>query len=150
MTPIRGFIAALALVVGVLGLPAVSVAASSHAPDAPRGLIVDEGSQLGITDTPRFSWLVSDRDANEVQTAYQLLVARTPTHDPSDASVIWDSGKVASDQQTYIAYGGPPLASDRTWYWSVRTWDRADNGGPFAKPQRFDTGHLSEAGRARI
>ena len=119
MTSRRGGIAALALVVGVLGLPTAGAAAASHAPDAPRGLIVDEGSQLGITGTPRFSWLVVDADANEIQSAYEILVARAPTTNPTDATVVWDSGKVASREQTYVPYGGTPLASDQTWFWTV-------------------------------
>ena len=143
---------ALAVVLGLVaaGLSTAPLTASvagaarapkNHAPGAPRALTVDDDTApLGVTGTPQFGWQVVDTDPNETQTAYEVVVASTPTTDPVDKTVVWDSGKVASSQQLYVPYGGPALAADSTWYWTVRTWDGSDAEGAFAKPTRFDTG----------
>ena len=108
---------------------------------APRALNVDDSvTRLAVSTTPRFSWQVVDSSANQVQTAYEILVSTTPTTDPTDTSVVWDSGTVKSAEQTYVPYGGPALTADTRYYWTVRTSDRAGTAGPFAHPQRFDTG----------
>ena len=128
-------IAGLAVVV-----PAPAAAARDRAPGRPVGLRVDDvAAPLGIEGTPSFAWRVVDPDPNEIQRAYEILVARQPTSDPADASVVWDSGRVASAEQSYVEYAGPSLPPDTTWYWTVRTWDRHGAAGPFARPARFDT-----------
>lgn len=141
MTSRRGGIAALALLVGVLGLPASAGAARNHPPGAPTHLTVGDGpTQLGITGTPRFSWWDADRDPDEVQSQYEIIVSTAPTTDSSDDSVVWDSGRVKSSEQTYVQYAGPALDPDTTYYWTVSICDHTGADGPFAKPQRFDTG----------
>ena len=133
---ITALVAAAALVVGAA--PSVASPARSHPPGKPRGLIIGDGpTQLGITGTPRFSWQDVDLDPNATQTQYRIIVSSTPTTDPDDASIVWDSGPVESTQQTYVPYGGPPLAPDSTWYWSVRTSDDSGVAGPFADPRQI-------------
>jgi len=134
-----GLAALVSLTLGAA--PATAARAADHPPGAPRALTVnDDPAPLGVVGAPAFAWQVVDRDPNEVQSAYEIVVARRPTTDPSDASVVWDSGRVASHDQTYVAYGGPALAPDADWYWTVRTWDRSGARGRFAKPSRFGTG----------
>ena len=36
--------------------------------------------------------------------------------------LFWDSGKVASNSSTYVAYTGPALDPGTRYTWSVRTW----------------------------
>jgi len=118
-------------------VPAPAAAARDRAPGRPVGLRVDDvAAPLGIEGTPSFAWRVVDPDPNEIQRAYEILVARQPTSDPADASVVWDSGRVASAEQSYVEYAGPSLPPDTTWYWTVRTWDRHGAAGPFARPAR--------------
>ena len=106
-------------------------APKNHAPGAPRALTVnDDPSPLGVTGTPQFGWQVADRDLNETQTAYEIVVSQEP-----NSPGVWDSGKVASSAQLYVPYAGPTLAPDRPWYWTVRTWDGSDAEGAFAKPR---------------
>lgn len=125
----------------VLGLPAAAGATRNHSPGAPMHLMVGDGpTQLGITGTPRFSWWDVDPDADEVQSQYEIIVSTAPTTDPSDDSVVWDSGRVRSSEQTYVPYDGPALDPDTTYYWTVNTCDHTGADGPFAKPRRFDTG----------
>ena len=128
------------LVVAVLlgslvhGSTEVSAGRGNHAPDSPTRLTVDgRADPLAVDDVPRFGWLPRDRDGNEVQTAYQIVVTHA-------AQRIWDSGVVPSAQQSWIPYAGPPLSPGTTYRWTVRTWDRHGSASRYARPASFDTG----------
>jgi len=56
------------------------------------------------------------------QTAYQILVASTPDILAKDKGDLWDSGKVESDCQNQIDYGGKNLVSRAQCFWKVRVW----------------------------
>ncbi len=58
------------------------------------------------------------------QTAYQVLVARTPLALAHNQGDLWDSGKVASDRSTGVAYAGKRLVSGEQCWWKVRIWDK--------------------------
>lgn len=131
--------AALALVVAMVGGGNATASAPGHGPDraptTPSGLVVDDRTNpLGVQGMPQFGWLPQDRDGNEVQTAYQLVVTKA-----ADGAEVWDSGKVASSAQSWVPYGGPALEPGTSYSWSVRTWDRAGLVSPYAHA-RFDTG----------
>ena len=49
----------------------------------------------------RFGWLPQDVDANEVQTAYKIVVR------DADGALVWDTDKV-KPQQAYVEYDGAP------------------------------------------
>jgi len=59
------------------------------------------------------------------QTAYRLRVASTPEKLAAGAADLWDSGLVASQQTTHIAYAGKPLLSRATCHWCVEIRDEA-------------------------
>jgi alpha-L-rhamnosidase len=102
---------------------------------APTDLTVgDRTRPLNVEGAPLFGWLPQD-GPNELQSAYQISVVKA-----ADGAVVWDSGKIASSEQAYVAYGGPPLAGQTSYSWSVRTWDRKDQASPWAKHAHFDTG----------
>jgi len=86
---------------------------------------------------PRLSWILQSDKKNVTQAAYQV-VARLPS------GVIWDSGKVASDQSIQLSYGGPVLKARDHVSWTVQVWDQ---GGATAnsKPAFFEMGLLTEA-----
>ncbi|MCW3845000.1 glycoside hydrolase family 78 protein [Micromonospora yasonensis] len=118
-------IAAAAVVATVAaGAPPAS-AAPGHAPTAPAGLTVgDRTRPLNVEGIPQFGWLPRDVDPGETQTAYRITVTT------AGGDLIWDSGKVASDQQSYVPYGGPALRAGTAYEWTVRTWDRTDQPSP--------------------
>src|ERR1700759_24678 len=72
--------------------------------------------------TPRFSWQLMSAKRNLMQTGYEIRVT-----DKSGKSVVWNSGKQATDQSTYVSYSGGPLQSAMTYYWQVRVWDNQGN-----------------------
>jgi len=91
-----------------------------------------------ITDTfPELSWVVNDPDPDELQTAYQILVASSLPMIIADQGNVWDSGKILSDQSTAVSYAGPELTYGFTYYWKVRTWDRDGNPSPYSTIQQF-------------
>ncbi len=76
---------------------------------------------LAIHDAaPRLSWrLASDGRRGARQTAYRITVS-TRRNGRAD---LWNSGKVATDATTHIAYRGTPLASRQRAWWQVEVWD---------------------------
>ena len=72
---------------------------------------------------PRFSWqLVSDRRGT-MQAAYQVEVAGSESALSRGSGLLWDTGKITSDQSVFIEYGGPAVASRTRYFWRVRVWD---------------------------
>jgi alpha-L-rhamnosidase len=99
---------------------------------------------LGIdVRSPRFAWVLDHTARGQKQTAYQILVATRPETLAQDKGDQWDSGKVASDDSTQVAYNGKPLQSGTTYYWKVRTWDKDGNVSPYSPPALFEMGLLS-------
>ena len=65
----------------------------------------------------------------------------------SGSSIVWDSGKVDSDQSVAVEYQGKPLVSGRSYCWKVRTWDETGQAGPWSQGQVFHTGNLRAGSR---
>ncbi len=89
------------------------------------------------TASPRLSWILKSDRKNVTQAAYQI-VAR------GSDGVLWDSGKVASQQSIHIPYGGPVLKSHDQVFWRVVVWDQEGNKGS-STTASFEMGVLSEA-----
>jgi alpha-L-rhamnosidase len=131
------------------GLGSMSVAAAADVaatqdrpPTAPTLLTVnDAAAPLAVEGAPQFGWVDHDPDRGEVQSAYELVVSEVPIAG-GPAVPVWRSGKQGSTQQAYVTAPGLALQPDRSYVWTVRTWDRADRAGPFAPPAHFDVGIL--------
>jgi alpha-L-rhamnosidase len=78
-----------------------------------------------------------------MQSAYQVLVASSPELLAQNRGDQWDSGKVASDDSTQVIYHGTPLASDHSYWWKVRYWDRDGKPSEYSLPASFDVALLS-------
>ncbi len=73
---------------------------------------------LGIDEPrPRLAWQMKTRRRGARQAAFQI-VARDETK-----RVVWDSGRVESDQSTQVEYAGPALRSRQRITWRVTVWD---------------------------
>ena len=78
---------------------------------------------LGIdVRRPRLSRKLKSDKRGAAQAAYQVQVAATREAPESGAGVIWDTGKVNSDQSIHVAYEGPEVESGKRYYWQVRIW----------------------------
>lgn len=99
---------------------------------------------IGITEAqPRFSWqLLADR-RNVLQTAYEIRVSGTIAG--LSKAEQWNSGKVSSDQSTFVAYSGKPLQSGKKYYWQVRVWDDQAKASAWSSAQNFQMGLLQKS-----
>jgi alpha-L-rhamnosidase len=133
----------IGLAVTVLRLPGIPDAAATVAtePSAPAHLTVNGMSAAtGVEpDAVSFAWQVTDNGAGARQVGYRVLVTRRATRDPSSNTVVWDTSAVASGQQAFVPYRGPPLEGDRQYWWTVATDRTAGSSSPFARPVPFTT-----------
>ncbi len=116
----------------------------------PTGLMTDlltkpEKSVIS-TLVPRFSWIVPTQMPDDVQTAYQLLVAASPALLEKGQSDLWDSGKTENGNSLHIAYAGTPLSARHTYYWQVRVWNRDGQVSAYSEIQQF---HIGDAERKK-
>ena len=92
---------------------------------------------LIATAAPRFSWVLptAPTDRGVVQSAYQITVTAGNASGP----LVWSSGRVASAEQSQVAYAGPPLPPDATLVWTIQWWDGAGAAAPPSAPAFFGT-----------
>ena len=111
---------------------------------APTSLRVDDVVEpAGTEGAPYFGWFVNDPDANEIQTAYQILIATSSSNLDANIADAWDSGEVFSHTQNHVVYAGTPLTADTEYFWKVRTWDKDGNVGAFSANASFVVGLLA-------
>ncbi|MGM9936027.1 MAG: family 78 glycoside hydrolase catalytic domain, partial [Candidatus Ornithomonoglobus sp.] len=112
---------------------------SNTAPSAPTGLLTNELNDPLNVENPTFGWIVNDSDFNEVQTAYEIIVT-----DGVTGEIAWDSGKVESSEQSYVACGGA-LKEGYPYSWRVKTWDKNGAESPYSEEAAFATGISDES-----
>ena len=92
---------------------------------------------LGIdTSEPRFSWQITSDKKNVCQTAYQIVVS-------GDQGELWNSGRVESDQQLWVRYGGSQLKSNTVCTWKVKVWTTVGESD-WSSEECFSIGLLDE------
>lgn len=136
-------------------LMAILVITSGLASSSPSMIPVDlrcefRREPLGVDDEqPRLSWaLDAVGDAKNLkQTTYRILVASSKDLLRRDRGDCWDSGRVASAEQTNIPYGGRHLQPGRAYFWKVEV---ASNRGDstWSKVATWETG-LGKSWKAR-
>ncbi len=119
-------------------LGCVAVLAGSPGPLRAGGLTVNGAADpVGVDpDDCSFAWTLRARGREAVQTAYRIVVRRA---DPGHGGVVWDSGPVYEARQAFVAFGGPPLAADAAFEWTVQPRGYADDWGTVSGPARFTT-----------
>src|SRR5512138_3193654 len=81
---------------------------------------------------PRLSWQLQGDGRGVRQTAYKIVAALSETDLNKSEHLLWDSGRVESDQSVHVPYGGPALSSGQRVYWKVAVWDNKDSHGESA------------------
>ena len=114
-------------------------AAQGSAPGAPTDLkteMLDEAYGIDTKD-PAFSWVVNDKDQNEVQTAYRIIVSETSELKGD----VLDTGWVESDENSYAHADGlaDRLKDNELYYWQVQTKDKDGNESPLSEACPFMT-----------
>ena len=92
---------------------------------------------------PRLSWKLNTSERGARQTAYQILVASSPTLLAQDLGDLWNSGAVVSDQSVLVSYQGQALVSGQICYWKARVWDRTGNYSAWSAPAKWSMGLLN-------
>lgn len=103
---------------------------------------------LAIDNTsPHFSWIVypGSNSIDELQTAYQLLVASSEDLLNEEDADLWNSEKVLSDASVFVPYDGKSLESRNSAYWKVRVWDKSGVPSAWSTPAYFGVGLLHAA-----
>lgn len=116
----------------LVSIPQISANTQNTAPYAPTALLTNELEQPLNTEDVTFSWLVNDADENEIQTAYEIIVTDEITNKD-----IWDSGKIASSEQSYVSYSGETLENAHPYSWKVKIWDKDDAAPSLTRYKRF-------------
>lgn len=94
---------------------------------------------LGIDSTrPQFSWHLPV--GSGPQSAHAVQVSTDRAFHPS--SLVWDTGRIDSDQPFGIAYAGATLTSFQRYWWRVRVWTGGNEPTAWSEPATFETAVL--------
>jgi alpha-L-rhamnosidase len=110
-----------------------------------KDLTVDHKSNpIGLENSkPEFSWKINSTENNVMQTAYMIRVANNEKFSSSD--IIWQSGKIASDESILQQYKGPDLKSGQRYFWQLKIWDNKGKESKWSNVAFWEMGLLSKA-----
>jgi alpha-L-rhamnosidase len=108
-----------------------------------KDLIVEHRiNPIGIGDKqPRFSWKITGTGNNIIQTAYSIKVATDEKF--SSDKIVWQSGKVVSDESILQSYKGADLKSGQRYFWQVKIWDNKGKESKWSNAAFWEMGLLS-------
>ncbi|MBP3382067.1 MAG: hypothetical protein J6L00_05410, partial [Clostridia bacterium] len=118
----KGFLTIVLVVCLLVGMHTVgfSSVAATEAVTVYDLTVNDLTNPLGLDDAqPDFDWKLQSDTAGQKQTAYAITVAA----DEALNNIVWNSGKVASNDTTDILYGGEALADCTRYYWQATVYD---------------------------
>ncbi|WP_281227891.1 glycoside hydrolase family 78 protein [Flavobacterium aquiphilum] len=90
-----------------------------------------------VQNQPRLSWQLASKESNVTQSAYQILVASSEEKLKKDQGDVWDSGKVNSDKNLKINYGGTSLKNEAKYFWKVKVWNQKGKPSNWSKINSF-------------
>jgi len=99
-----------------------------------------------VTDSPapRLSWELTSSQNNQIQSAYQILVASSRDKLSEKSADLWNSEKVPGRATAHIEYAGRPLTSRQICYWKVRSWDKQGQPGAWSETAVWEMGLLDK------
>ena len=92
---------------------------------------------------PRLSWEILSDGRGIKQTAYQICAAEQVENLKLGKNLLWDTGKVQSDQSIHVEYQGADLKSGQRVYWQVRIWDEKDRPTDWSNVAFWEMGLLN-------
>ncbi|TAG22133.1 MAG: alpha-L-rhamnosidase [Cytophagia bacterium] len=99
---------------------------------------------LGIDETkPRLSWNFVATQNNQSQTAYELIVSNNLTAIQQQKGNVWQTEKVASNQNLHVEYQGIALQSFTKYYWCVKVYDANGEASAWSAVATFETALLN-------
>lgn len=88
-------------------------------------------------DQPRLSWQLVSKESNASQIGYQILVASSEEKLKNNEGDIWNSGRVNSNKNLQIVFGGSPLKSETKYFWKVKVWNQTGKISEWSKMAFF-------------
>ncbi|SDM23277.1 family 78 glycoside hydrolase catalytic domain [Siphonobacter aquaeclarae] len=88
---------------------------------------------------PRFGWMLTSSQRNQYQSAYEILVAETPSDLAKGRGTAWASGRIASAQNVAVVYSGTALKPGVRYFWKVRAYDQDGKAGDWSPVAWFET-----------
>ena len=100
-------------------------------------------SPLIDIQNPRLTWVNANEDQikGAAQSAYQIQVALGKA---DFKNLVWDSGKVNSDESAFIEYAGEQLSSRSSYFWRVKVWDEYGKASDWSETASWHVGMLSQ------
>lgn len=95
-----------------------------------------------VQNQPRLSWQLVSKESNSSQIGYQILVGSSEEKLKEDFGDIWDSGRVNSNKNLQISYGGSPLKNETKYFWKVKVWNQGGEMSKWSKTASFRTAPL--------
>jgi hypothetical protein len=92
-----------------------------------------------------FSWQIKTSQRAWTQSAYQIQVANSPESLKASKNLIWDSGRVKSEQSNLVSSSGLVLKPAQTYFWRVRIWDSTSKETSWSEPAVLKTGLNAKA-----
>lgn len=101
---------------------------------------------LGIDTTePVFSWKLNLTGYDRAQSAYQIIVSSSREKAEGLVGDLWDSGRVAEEDNYDIVYKGEALRSETRYFWRVKVWDSGNLAYGWSEVASFETGIMTAA-----
>jgi len=94
---------------------------------------------------PALSWQITAPQRNVMQTAYQIRVSTSSDDLKRGKHLVWNTGKILSDQSVYVIYKGDALKSAQRYYWQVKVWDNTGKNSGWSEPATWQMGLLTPA-----
>lgn len=89
---------------------------------------------LGVK-APRLSWQLRSEGYAVMQQAYQIQVFEGLADGADAGLLVWDSGRVESEQSVLVEYGGPPLQAGGCYRYRVKVWDRSGRESEWSREE---------------
>lgn len=92
-----------------------------------------------------FSWQVHSDEQNQMQSAYQIQVADSPESLNTTKNLIWDSGRIVSDQSVLVDGKSLKIKPAQTYFWRVKIWNQEGKETDWSESASFQTGLFQDA-----